>query len=37
VLVMIQWAWAYVGQRRSNRLITGDVDMHLTRPRAAGS
>lgn len=37
VLVMIQWAWAYVGQRRSSRLITGDVDMHLTRPRAAGS
>jgi NADH dehydrogenase len=36
VLVMIQWAWAYVGQRRSNRLITGDVDMHLTKPRAVG-
>ena len=36
VLVMIQWAWAYVGQRRSNRLITGDLDMHLTKPRAVG-
>ena len=36
VLVMIQWAWAYVGQRRSNRLITGDVDMHLTKARTAG-
>lgn len=36
VLVMIQWAWAYIGQRRSNRLITGDVDMHLTKARTAG-
>jgi len=33
---MIQWAWAYVGQRRSNRLITGDVDMHLTKARTVG-
>ena len=36
VLVMIQWAWAYIGQRRSNRLITGDVDMHLTKARTVG-
>ena len=36
ILVMIQWAWQYVGQRRSNRLITGDVEMHLTKPRTAG-
>ncbi len=36
VLVMIQWAWAYVGQRRSNRLITGDVGMHLTKARTVG-
>ena len=36
VLVMIQWAWAYIGQRRSNRLITGDVDMHLTKARTIG-
>ena len=36
ILVMIQWAWAYIGQRRSNRLITGDVDMHLTKARTVG-
>ncbi|HEY0809355.1 MAG TPA: NAD(P)/FAD-dependent oxidoreductase [Longimicrobiales bacterium] len=36
ILVMIQWAWQYVGQRRSNRLITGDVEMHLTKPRTVG-
>jgi NADH dehydrogenase len=36
LLVMVQWAWAYIGQRRGNRLITGDPDMHLTRPRSVG-
>ena len=36
IVVMIQWAWAYVGQRRGNRLITGDLDMHLTKPRSVG-
>jgi NADH dehydrogenase len=36
IAVMIQWAWAYIGQRRSNRLITGDVDMHLTKARTVG-
>jgi NADH dehydrogenase len=34
ILVMVQWAWAYIGQRRSNRLITGEMDMHLSKPRA---
>lgn len=36
IVVMIQWAWAYIGQRRGNRLITGDPDMHLIRPRSVG-
>jgi NADH dehydrogenase len=36
ILVMVQWAWAYVGQQRSNRLITGESDMHLTSPRSVG-
>jgi NADH dehydrogenase len=36
ILVMVQWAWAYLGQRRSNRLITGELDMHLTSPRSVG-
>jgi NADH:ubiquinone reductase (H+-translocating) len=36
IVVMIQWAWNYIGQRRGNRLITGDPDMHLTRPRSVG-
>ncbi len=36
ILVMVQWAWAYIGQKRGNRLITGDLDMHLTNPRRVG-
>ena len=36
ILVMIQWAWAYIGQKRGNRLITGDLEMHLSKPRTAG-
>ena len=33
IVVMIQWAWAYIGYRRGIRLITGDPEMHLMRPR----
>jgi NADH:ubiquinone reductase (H+-translocating) len=35
ILVMVQWAWTYVGYRRGMRLITqkGTHDMHLTTPR----
>lgn len=36
LVVMISWAWAYIGQRRGNRLITGDMDMHLSKPRTVG-
>ncbi|HEX6560189.1 MAG TPA: NAD(P)/FAD-dependent oxidoreductase [Longimicrobiales bacterium] len=35
VLVMIQWAWAYIGYRRGIRLITGEPEMHLLQPRSA--
>ena len=33
ILVMIQWAWAYIGYRRGIRLITGEPEMHLLQPR----
>ena len=36
ILVMIQWAWNYIGQKRGNRLITGDLEMHLSKPRTVG-
>ena len=31
LLVMLQWAWAYIIFRRGARLITGPVDLELTR------
>jgi NADH dehydrogenase len=34
IVVMIQWAWAYIGYRRGIRLITGEPEMHLMRPRS---
>lgn len=34
IVVMIQWAWAYIGYRRGIRLITGEPEMHLIRPRS---
>lgn len=34
IVVMIQWAWAYIGYRRGIRLITGDPEMHLMQPRS---
>jgi NADH:quinone reductase (non-electrogenic) len=34
ILVMLQWAWAYVTYQRGVRLITGDVEVHLSRARA---
>ena len=37
LLVMVQWAWAYIGQRRGNRLITGDPEMHLTKSRSVST
>lgn len=33
IVVMIQWAWAYIGSKRGIRLITGDPQMHLLQPR----
>jgi NADH dehydrogenase len=33
VLVMLQWAWAYVFYHRGVRLITGEAQVELTRPR----
>ena len=35
LIVMLQWAWTYIGYRRGMRLITqkGSHDMHLTKPR----
>lgn len=33
IVVMIQWAWAYIGYRRGIRLITGEPEMHLKQPR----
>lgn len=35
IVVMIQWAWAYIGYRRGIRLITGEPEMHLKQPRTA--
>jgi NADH:ubiquinone reductase (H+-translocating) len=35
VLVMLQWAWAYVTFHRGIRLITGDADFELLRARDA--
>jgi NADH:ubiquinone reductase (H+-translocating) len=35
VLVMLQWAWAYVTYHRGIRLITGDVELDLERAREA--
>ena len=34
LLVMLQWAWAYVTYQRGVRLITGDVEVHLSKARA---
>ena len=34
IVVMIQWAWAYIGYRRGIRLITGEPEMHLLQPRS---
>ena len=36
LVVMISWAWSYLGQKRGNRLITGELDMHLSKPRTVG-
>jgi NADH:ubiquinone reductase (H+-translocating) len=33
VLVMIQWAWAYLTYQRGIRLITGSTRMELKRAR----
>ena len=33
ILVMLQWAWAYVTYQRGVRLITGDVEVHLSKAR----
>lgn len=33
IVVMIQWAWAYIGSKRGIRLITGDPEMQLLKPR----
>lgn len=35
IVVMIQWAWAYIGYRRGIRLITGEPEMHLLQPRTS--
>jgi NADH dehydrogenase len=34
LLVMLQWAWAYISYQRGVRLITGDVEVHLSKARA---
>ena len=34
LLVMLQWAWAYVTYQKGVRLITGDVEVHLSKARA---
>jgi NADH dehydrogenase len=36
ILVMMQWAWAYVTYQRGIRLITGDPTFELRRARTAG-
>ncbi len=36
MLVMLQWAWAWVTYTRGIRLITGDPSFHLERARVAG-
>ncbi|HSL70245.1 MAG TPA: NAD(P)/FAD-dependent oxidoreductase [Longimicrobiales bacterium] len=33
IIVMLQWAWAYITYQRGVRLITGDVEVHLSRAR----
>ncbi|HSJ24247.1 MAG TPA: NAD(P)/FAD-dependent oxidoreductase [Longimicrobiales bacterium] len=35
LLVLLQWAWAYLTYHRGIRLITGDVEMALARARGA--
>jgi hypothetical protein len=30
---MLQWAWAYITYQRGVRLITGDVEVHLSKAR----
>jgi NADH dehydrogenase len=35
LVVMIQWAWAYIGYRRGIRLITGEPEMHIMQARTA--
>lgn len=34
LIVMIQWAWAYLVFSRGARLITGDAELHLAPPRS---
>jgi NADH dehydrogenase len=36
ILVMVQWAWAYLTYARGIRLITGNPQFELRRARAAG-
>ena len=36
LLVMIQWAWAYIAYQRGVRLITGNSELHLEEARPAG-
>jgi NADH dehydrogenase len=33
LIVMLEWAWAYLAFRRGARLITGDTDLELHIPR----
>lgn len=33
LIVMVQWAWSYFAYQRNARLITGDVEVHVTHPR----
>lgn len=35
ILVMMQWAWAWVTYQRGIRLITGSPEVHLERPRSS--
>ena len=36
IIVMVQWAWAYLTYQRGIRLITGDATFELRRSRTAG-
>ncbi|MGH7459612.1 MAG: NAD(P)/FAD-dependent oxidoreductase [Longimicrobiales bacterium] len=37
IIVLVQWAWAYLMYQRGARLITGDSVVYVTRTRAANS